>query len=111
MGTSRYDTSAARLRYRRGLSSCLCGSYSVDGLGEGGASERRLREISKATSATRTANISVAKATGRRPAPKTTSEMSKPTALTRMFTMAGTIPRAVAPWIRLTQHRYTAALP
>jgi hypothetical protein len=91
MGTSRYDTSG--LRYRR----VCAGSYSVDGLGEGGASERRLREISKATSATRIANISVAKVTGRRPAPKRRSEMSRPTALMRMPTIAGTIPRAVAP--------------
>src|SRR5215211_3280184 len=52
---------------------------------------------SKATSATSTANISVAKATGRRPAPKRTSEMIKPTALMRMLIIAGTIPRAVAP--------------
>jgi hypothetical protein len=90
MGTSRYDTSG--LRYRR----VCAGSYSVDGLGEGGASERRLREISKATSATSTANISVAKATGRRPAPKRTSEMSKPTTLRRKPTIAGTIPHAAA---------------
>jgi hypothetical protein len=32
MGTSRYDTSAVRLKYRRELLSCLCGSYSADGL-------------------------------------------------------------------------------
>ena len=59
MGTRRYDTSP---EVSAGAIVCLCGNYSADGLGEGGASERRLRETSKATSATSTANISVAKA-------------------------------------------------